>query len=105
MIACGKYIGDNDATCPQLRCIRASGHGGFCDNVHTDVDYEAWKQAVLDGRWKEDTMIEDWRDTEPDNSNHDDIEAPRHRDISTSIEVDPDDARPSGEDVSERGDE
>lgn len=33
---CGKYIGDNDATCPQLTCIRQAGHEGFCDNGHGD---------------------------------------------------------------------
>jgi hypothetical protein len=31
---CGKYIGDNDGTCPQLTCIRAPGHEGGCDNVN-----------------------------------------------------------------------
>ncbi len=35
---CGKYIGDNDATCPQLTCIRPKGHEGLCDNVRAD-DY------------------------------------------------------------------
>ena len=33
---CGKYIGDNDATCPQLTCIRERGHDGLCDNVNGD---------------------------------------------------------------------
>ena len=31
---CGKYIGDNDATCPQLTCIREREHDGLCDNVN-----------------------------------------------------------------------
>lgn len=31
--ACGKYIGDNDATSPQLTCIRPVGHPDECDNV------------------------------------------------------------------------
>lgn len=30
---CGKYVGDNDGTCPQLTCVRARGHHGPCDNV------------------------------------------------------------------------
>jgi hypothetical protein len=30
---CGKYLGDNDGTCPQLTCIRERGHSGDCDNV------------------------------------------------------------------------
>lgn len=30
---CGKYLGDNDATCPQLTCIRDAGHKGDCDNT------------------------------------------------------------------------
>lgn len=30
---CGKYLGDNDGTCPQLTCIRERGHEGLCDNV------------------------------------------------------------------------
>jgi hypothetical protein len=33
---CGKYLGDNDATCPQLTCIRDHGHEGLCDNVRSD---------------------------------------------------------------------
>ena len=33
---CGKYLGDNDGTCPQLTCIRERGHGGLCDNVRAD---------------------------------------------------------------------
>lgn len=33
---CGKYIGDNDATCPQLTCIRGEGHPDACDNVSGD---------------------------------------------------------------------
>ncbi len=30
---CGAYLGDNDGTCPQLTCIRPSGHEGLHDNV------------------------------------------------------------------------
>jgi hypothetical protein len=30
---CGRYLGDNDGTCPQLTCIRVAGHDGLCDNV------------------------------------------------------------------------
>jgi hypothetical protein len=30
---CGKYLGDNDGTCPQLTCIRPLGHKGLCDNL------------------------------------------------------------------------
>jgi hypothetical protein len=30
---CGKYVGDNDATCPILTCQRAKGHSGDCDNT------------------------------------------------------------------------
>jgi hypothetical protein len=33
---CGQYLGDNDATCPQLTCIRTHGHDGLCDNVNGD---------------------------------------------------------------------
>lgn len=33
---CGKYVGDNDATCPQLTCIRDFGHDGLCDNSNSD---------------------------------------------------------------------
>lgn len=33
---CGKYLGDNDGTCPQLTCIRDPGHEGDCDNVRGD---------------------------------------------------------------------
>lgn len=35
---CGKYLGDNDATCPQLTCIRKAGHSGLCDNVNGEDD-------------------------------------------------------------------
>lgn len=34
--SCGKYLGDNDATCPQLTCIRRKNHEGLCDNVRGD---------------------------------------------------------------------
>lgn len=34
---CGKYIGDNDATCPQLTCVLAAGHDGPCDNTCDDA--------------------------------------------------------------------
>jgi hypothetical protein len=34
---CGKYLGDNDATCPQLTCIRGRGHPGRCDNTRDYV--------------------------------------------------------------------
>jgi hypothetical protein len=34
---CGKYLGDNDATCPQISCIRTRGHEGLCDNVRGDA--------------------------------------------------------------------
>jgi hypothetical protein len=30
---CGRYLGDNDGTCPQLTCVRERGHAGLCDNV------------------------------------------------------------------------
>lgn len=30
---CGRYVGDNDGTCPQLGCIREKGHPGYCDNT------------------------------------------------------------------------
>ena len=33
---CGKYLGDNDGTCPQLWCIRDEDHEGLCDNVRGD---------------------------------------------------------------------
>jgi hypothetical protein len=35
---CGKYLGDNDGTCPQLTCIRPAGHDGLCDNVSAAPD-------------------------------------------------------------------
>ena len=38
MSTCGKYLGDNDGTCPQLTCIREAGHNGLCDNVSADLD-------------------------------------------------------------------
>ncbi len=34
--ACGKYLGDNDGTCPQLTCVRRKNHDGLCDNVRGD---------------------------------------------------------------------
>lgn len=33
---CGRYLGDNDATTPQLTCIRRMGHVGLCDNLVGD---------------------------------------------------------------------
>ena len=33
---CGKYLGDNDATTPQLTCVRRAGHDGRCDKVRGD---------------------------------------------------------------------
>jgi hypothetical protein len=30
---CGKLLGDNDGTCPQLTCVRFVNHEGDCDNV------------------------------------------------------------------------
>lgn len=36
MKLCGKYLGDNDATCPQLTCVRERDHDGNCDNVRGD---------------------------------------------------------------------
>jgi hypothetical protein len=33
---CGKYLGDNDGTCPQLTCVRMWNHDGLCDNVRGD---------------------------------------------------------------------
>jgi hypothetical protein len=33
---CGASLGDNDATTPQLTCLRARGHAGLCDNVRGD---------------------------------------------------------------------
>lgn len=33
---CGRYVGDNDATCPQITCVRFAGHPGPCDNVRGD---------------------------------------------------------------------
>lgn len=47
MRLCGKYLGDNDATCPQLTCIRARGHEGLCDNVRGD---DVAARAALDRR-------------------------------------------------------
>lgn len=37
-LLCGKYLGDNDGTCPQLACVRTHGHTGLCDNVNGDDD-------------------------------------------------------------------
>jgi len=34
---CDKYLGDNDATCPRLACVRPRGHDGLCDNVQGDA--------------------------------------------------------------------
>lgn len=36
MSRCNKHIGDNDATNPQLTCIRGTGHPGLCDNERGD---------------------------------------------------------------------
>lgn len=33
---CGFYLGDNDATTPQLTCLRNRGHAGLHDNVCGD---------------------------------------------------------------------
>jgi hypothetical protein len=33
---CGRYLGDSDATCLQLTCVRDRGHDGLCDNVRGD---------------------------------------------------------------------
>lgn len=38
MTRCRKYLGDNDATTPQLTCLRRRGHDGLCDNVLGDDD-------------------------------------------------------------------
>ena len=35
---CRKFLGDNDATCPQLWCIREKGHPGLCDNTSDKPD-------------------------------------------------------------------
>ncbi len=40
---CKKYVGDNDATSPELMCIRGVGHPGACDNTKTD--YQAFATA------------------------------------------------------------
>lgn len=37
---CGKFVGDNDATCPQLHCIRERGHTGLCDSTFEGSDEE-----------------------------------------------------------------
>lgn len=39
MTTCGKYLGDNDGTCPQLTCVRERGHAGLCDNVSDAPDW------------------------------------------------------------------
>lgn len=43
---CGKYIGDNDATCPQLTCVRDAGHADMCDNVCDDGLFEELMQTT-----------------------------------------------------------
>lgn len=35
---CGRYMGDNDGTSPQLSCVREKGHFGLCDNVSEQPD-------------------------------------------------------------------
>jgi SNF2 family DNA or RNA helicase len=40
-IPCGVYLGDNDATCPQLTCVRNRGHEGLCDNVCDEESIDA----------------------------------------------------------------
>ena len=35
---CGRYLGDNDGTCPQLSCVRERGHAGLCDNTSDRAD-------------------------------------------------------------------
>ena len=65
---CGKYLGDNDGTCPQLTCIRASGHPGLCDNVRGDdevVSHDArpsYVHCVLTGMFDrpEKRICETW---------------------------------------------
>jgi hypothetical protein len=37
-VLCRKYLGDNDATTPQLTCLRRRHHEGLCDNVRGDDD-------------------------------------------------------------------
>lgn len=44
MSVCGRYLGDNDGTCPQLTCTRDWGHGGLCDNVFPGPDCEACRR-------------------------------------------------------------
>jgi hypothetical protein len=48
---CGKYLGDNDATCPQLTCIRDEDHEGLRDNTRGDDEKRAHdKQLAAWGR-------------------------------------------------------
>ena len=43
---CGKYLGDNDGTCPQLTCIRDEDHDGLCDNVRGDASTDVAPGSV-----------------------------------------------------------
>lgn len=46
---CGAYLGDNDATCPQLTCIRQLHHDGNCDNVTGDPPLApAWRRYTAE---------------------------------------------------------
>lgn len=46
---CGKYLGDNDGTCPVLVCVRERGHSGLCDNVSNRPDTSAERETRLVG--------------------------------------------------------
>lgn len=51
---CNSYLGDDDATNPQLTCVRTKGHEGLCDNIRGDFDVakilEAWRCRICGER-------------------------------------------------------
>jgi len=51
---CGRYLGDNDGTCPQLTCIREHGHSGLCDNTDDRPD---WTVSYIDRRGAQNALL------------------------------------------------
>lgn len=57
---CGIYLGDNDATCPQLTCVRDKGHPPPCDNVRGDARRCSFCGEPLDlqgKNWESETQV------------------------------------------------
>ena len=87
---CGKYLGDNDGTCPQLTCIRDKDHDGGCDNARDDRDGAS--RDVRDGGLSSSRagVLGEARQGAPDVP-HGGVETPQGRlDVSTVHGVQPD---------------